>query len=195
MLYVNSSAECKALADSCCTSANADRIVNAMDSEQVIFAPDKNLAWFVQQKTKKKIIPVPAGGQCYVHSQIPLKDVQKAKAKYPLAEIIAHPECLPEVQKAADIVTSTSGMIKYSRESKGHEFIVATEVGMVYRLRKEIAHKKFYPVSENAICIQQKKVNLENLLEALEKETFEIKIEEKIRKKAEEAIERMIQLS
>lgn len=195
VLYVNSSAEAKALADSCCTSSNADKIVNKMDSDEVLFGPDRNLAWFVAQRTGKKIIPIPANGYCYVHRQIMAEDIQKAKAIHPLAKVIAHPECNPDVQKMADNVQSTSGMIRYAKETPENEFILATEVGMCYRAGKELRRKKFYPASENNVCIQQKKIGVQDVLESLRKKQYEIKIPEKILCRATKAIERMIELS
>ena len=195
VLYVNSTAEAKALADCCCTSANADRIVNKMKSNEILFGPDKNLAWFVSKRSKKKIIPIPANGYCYVHRQITLDHVNEAKARYPLAELIAHPECNPEVQDAADAIASTTGMIKYADKSKSGEFIIATEVGMVYRLNKELPYKKFYPVSENMVCIQQKKIGLADIKLALDKVRYEVKIPAATLKKAAKSIEKMIELS
>jgi quinolinate synthase len=194
VLYVNSTAAAKALADCCCTSANADKVVNAMKSNQVLFGPDRNLAWFVSQRTDKKIIPIPAQGYCYVHRQISLADVQKAKADYPLAEVIAHPECNPEVQKAADRIESTTGMLRYAKESAKTEFIIATEVGMVYRLRKELGSKNFYPVSENMVCVQQKKIGLNDVLLALQKKQYQIKIPKAISEKAAASLNRMVEI-
>ena len=195
VLYVNSTAEAKALADCCCTSANADKIVNKMKSDEILFGPDKNLAWFVSRRSKKKIIPIPANGYCYVHRQITLEHVNEAKKLYPLAKLIAHPECNPEVQDAADAIASTTGMINYAEMSKNAEFIIATEVGMVYRLNKELPNKKFYPVSENMICIQQKKIGLNDVKLALDKERYEVKIPAATLKNAAKSIEKMIELS
>ncbi|MDP6670364.1 MAG: quinolinate synthase NadA, partial [archaeon] len=142
VLYVNSSGECKALADSCCTSANADKIVNAMTSDEVIFGPDKNLAHFVQKRTEKKIIPVPENGHCYVHDIIELPALEVAIEKHPGAVVIVHPECPANVQERADHIASTSGMVRLSKELPDKEFIIGTEVGMLHRLQKDNPEKK-----------------------------------------------------
>lgn len=195
VLYVNSSGECKALADSCCTSANADKIVNAMDSEEVIFGPDRNLAHFVQKRTDKKIIPVPGDGHCYVHDIIELPALKVAIERHPNAVVIVHPECPPDVQGLADHLASTSGMARLATELPDNEFIVGTEVGMLYRLRKENSGKKFFPAFENAVCRQMKKTSLEDVYLSLKEERFEVNVEEEIREGALKAINRMLELS
>ncbi len=195
VLYVNTTAESKAFADCCCTSANADRIVNAMEASTVLFGPDRNLAYYVAKRSKKKIVPIPTYGYCYVHRKILLKHVLKSKKEHPNAEIVVHPECNPDVQEAADVIASTSGMVNYCKKSDAKEFIIGTEVGLLYRLEKENPGKRFYPAYEEAVCIQQKDITAEKLYLALEKEQFEVNIQKDTSRKAARAIERMIEIS
>ncbi len=195
VLYVNSSGECKALADSCCTSANADKIVNAMDSKEVIFGPDRNLAHFVQKRTEKKIVTVPEDGYCYVHEVIELPALEVAVERHHNAKIIVHPECPPDVQKRADHIASTSGMVRLAKELPDKEFIIGTEVGMLHRLRKENPEKKFFPAFENAVCRQMKKTSLEDVYLSLKEERFEVNVRDEIRAGALKAINRMLELS
>jgi len=194
VLYVNTSAKCKALADACCTSANAADIVNAMDSETVIFGPDNNLGWFVKQRSSKKLVDIPSMGYCYAHRKIMEEEVLAQKEKHPEALVLAHPECNPEVQKLADRIESTSGMLNVAGEEKAKEFIIATEKEMLYRLGKENPGKKFYAASENAVCGAMKKINLENVLESLREEKHEVKVPEEIAEPARKAIEKMLEI-
>lgn len=195
VLYVNTSAEAKAEADVICTSANVPQIINSLDEDTVLFGPDRNLAWFAQQKTKKTIIPVPFDGYCYVHKMFKVTDIISLKQKYPDAEVLAHPECDPEVQQIATHICSTSQMIKRARESNARTFIIATEIGLLHRLKKENPEKKFIPASPNAICQQMKKHTLEKLYTSLRDEKYEVKVPEKTAERARKAIERMFSLT
>ncbi|MCK4475876.1 MAG: quinolinate synthase NadA [Methanophagales archaeon] len=196
VLYVNTLAESKALADCICTSANAQEIVNAMDTSTILFGPDCNLAYHAQKTTSKKIVPVPEYGLCPSHHQIVMADLIKAKEAHPRAKIVVHPECIPEVQDRADYIASTSGMVKICNEVEaGDEFLIGTEVGLLHRLKKEAPKKKFYPISTTAVCPQMKMHTLEKIEEALEKEKPEVVIEKEIMEKARKAIERMLEIS
>ncbi|OFV68357.1 MAG: Quinolinate synthetase A [Candidatus Syntrophoarchaeum caldarius] len=195
VLYVNTLAEAKVHADCICTSANADRIVNAMESDTILFGPDINLGNYVRKHTDKKIIPVPAYGLCPTHHQITLSDLIKAKKAHPGAEVVVHPECVEEVQDMADQIASTSGMVKYCKHSDADEFLIGTEVGLIYRMKKEMPDKKFYPVSESAVCPQMKMHTLEKVERALREEIFEVKVPEMIQKEAIKPIMRMLDLS
>lgn len=189
--YVNTTAEIKAESDICCTSANSVEVVNSLKEEQIIFVPDENLASYVQEKTDKKIIPW--NGYCYAHSKILEKKAIKGKEAHPEAELVAHPECKPEVVKLADAVCSTSQMIDYTRNSEAREFIIATEQGMINRLHREMPKKKFYTLG--GPCLQMKKINLRNTYQALEKEQWEVKLEEETIAKAKKALDRMLQVT
>jgi quinolinate synthase len=194
VLYVNTKAESKAEADCVCTSANADKVVNAMDSKKVIFGPDQNLAYYVEKRTDKEIIIAPPTGHCVTHHAMTLGDLMDAKEKHPNAKVIVHPECIPEIQEAADEIGSTAGILRYCKENESKEFIIGTENGMLHRLKKEIPEKKFYPLSEDAICANMKKNTLEKVLNCLKNESPEITVPENIRLPAKKAIDRMLEL-
>ncbi len=188
--YVNTTAETKAESDICCTSRNFVEITNSLPNKEIIFVPDEHMGNYLQTKTNKKIIIWK--GYCYVHAKIFADKVKKAKKLYPNAKVMAHPECPLEILNIADHVCSTEGMIEHAKESKAKEFIIATEEGMVNRLKKEAPNKKFYPLG--GICFNQKFIKLKNVYESLKKEQFEIEIPEKIRLKAKKAVEKMLKL-
>lgn len=191
--YVNTSAEVKAELDYCCTSTNAVAVVNALkDKEEIIFIPDKYLADYVSKRTGKKLIVW--NGFCPTHIKILPQDLRREKKFHPFAKVIVHPECLPEVVSMADAVLSTSQMVKFAKESEAKEFIVGTEIGLIYRLKKDNPKKEFYPASERAVCPNMKRTTQEKILLALEKLEPEIKVPEEIRKRARMAIDRMLQI-
>jgi quinolinate synthase len=190
--YVNSTAGVKAESDICCTSANGVQVVNSLDQKQVIFVPDKNLASYVSRFTDKEIIPW--NGYCYVHDHFTREDVLAAKRLHPRAEILVHPECRPEVVDLADRVFSTAGMSKYAKSSQVEEFIIGTEVGMLYRLQKENSGKKFYPLSESAVCKDMKKTDLGQVEKSLETLEPKVTVPKDIAQRARKAIERMLSI-
>ncbi len=194
VLYINTLADCKALADCVCTSANAPKIVEAMDSDTVIFGPDHNLAKYVENRTTKRIIPVPEYGLCPTHHQISVDDLLDGKKEHPKAEVVVHPECVPEVQGMADHIASTSGMVRYCKEAKKEEFLIGTEVGLLYRLEKECKGKRFYPLSKSAVCPQMKMHTLKKVERALELEKPIVVVQKEIAKAARKAIERMLRI-
>jgi quinolinate synthase len=194
VLYVNTNVKEKAEADIVCTSANADKVVNSVPGNDVIFGPDRNLAWFVSQRSKKRIIPVPDDGYCYVHTIFTPEHVNLARKEHPSALLVVHPECVPEVQKMADSVASTGGMVKLAKSSKNKEFVLGTETGIIYRLKKENPSKSFYPLAGNAICKNMKKNTLQSVLDALNGKGEEIVIEQEIIYRAKSAVERMLKL-
>ncbi len=186
--YVNSTADVKAESDICCTSANAVKIVNYLEEDEVIFVPDINLGKYVQTKTDKKIILW--DGNCYVHSNIIPDELVLAKKNNPDAVVYAHPECSPDVLQYADEILSTSGMIDRARASSAKEFIIVTECGMVELLSQKCPGKKFYSVG--GVCFQQKKITLEKVYDCLKNETNEVNVDEEIMVKSRKALERMI---
>jgi quinolinate synthase len=191
--YINTTAEVKAEADVCCTSSNAVKIVGSMPDKEIIFVPDKNLGDYVARRTGKKLILWE--GFCPTHMKIMPEDILALKKIHPRAEVLAHPECRPEVVDLADKVLSTTGVCTYVRESAGKEFIIGTEVGILYRLRKENPGKIFYPASTAAVCPNMKKNSLEKILWALEDMRPVITVEESVRVKAKRAIDKMLELS
>jgi quinolinate synthase len=195
VLYINTLAEARAEADVTCTSANAPQIVNALDEEKIIFGPDRNLAWFVQRRSDKQIIPLPDRGYCYVHRMFSPADIMLLKERYPDAEVLVHPECDPEVQEIATHICSTSQMLVRAKASPAKRFIIATEIGLVERLRRELPGKEFIPALETAVCEQMKKHNLEKLYLALRDIKHLVSVPPEIAARARKATERMLEIS
>jgi quinolinate synthase len=192
--YVNSTAAVKAESDICVTSANSVKIVSALPKDKpVIFVPDRNLGAYTALKAGREMILWP--GFCPTHMRIAETQLKAAREDFPDAVLIAHPECRPEVSALADAVLSTGGMIKFVKESHAKRFIVATEMGIIHRLRKENPDKRFFPVSEQAVCPNMKMIRLEHVLEALERDEHKIEVDPAIIDRARIPIERMIEMS
>jgi quinolinate synthase len=189
--YVNTPASVKAQSDICCTSANAVKVVNALPNYEIIFVPDRNLALYVAAHTEKKIIPW--NGYCPTHHLILPGDVLLEIEEHPHAEILVHPECRPDVVALADQVLSTAGMLKYAKQSSSSEFIIATELGLLHRLRKENPGKTFIPATSFAVCPNMKMNTLGSIIRALENNEHIITIPEDIRIKAKRALDRMLE--
>jgi quinolinate synthase len=194
VLYVNTLASCKASCDICCTSANAVEVIKSLDSDTVLFGPDKNLAEYVSEKTGKKLIPIPANGFCPTHLLFQVEDVKILKMQYPEAIAMAHPECSSEMRKAADFIGSTSKMCRFAKESHAKDFIVGTDEGILHRLRKENPQKNFYLAYEGAICPNMKLTTLDRLYTALKEEKNVVKVPEKVAKRARASLERMFEV-
>ncbi|WP_135606600.1 quinolinate synthase NadA [Methanococcoides sp. NM1] len=190
--YVNTRADVKAESDICCTSANAVDVVNSLDADEIIFVPDKNLAAYVAKHTDKKIIPW--NGYCPVHNQILEEDALMAMHDHPDAEIMAHPECRPQVLEDADHVFSTTGMLKYAKNSSCNDFIISTEQGIMHQLELENPEKRFYPVSKFAFCSDMKMINLEAVLRSLENMEHVVTVPEDIRLRAKQSLDRMLEV-
>jgi quinolinate synthase len=191
--YVNTTADVKAESDICCTSANAVKVVNSLDENDVIFVPDSNLANYVMRHTDKKIIPW--NGWCYVHRKFSPEGLIRAKAMHVNAKVLVHPECIPEVVDLADEVFSTTGMVNYVKNSRDNTFIIATEVGVVERLRLMFPEKVFFQAPPGGICLQMKQTTLALVLGALEKEQFKVTVPEDIRARAAKALDRMLNVA
>jgi quinolinate synthase len=192
--YVNTSARVKALSDICCTSSNAVKVVNSIpEDKQIIFIPDKYLGSYIQSQTGRKMILW--NGFCPTHARIDVKTIIDLKKEHLGAVVLVHPECTPDVIEIADKVTSTGGMLSFVKQSIKKEFIIGTEIGLIYRLKKENTDKVFYPASSHAICPNMKLINLEKLLWALEEEQFEIRLPQDVIDKARTAIDNMLALS
>ncbi|WP_319407462.1 quinolinate synthase NadA [uncultured Desulfosarcina sp.] len=191
--YVNSSAAVKALSTICCTSANAIDVVNSLDADQLLMTPDRNLARNTARHSTKKIHLW--DGCCPIHDRLTVADVEAARAAHPDAVFMAHPECRPEVVEIADAALSTSGMIRFAAESDATEFIVGTEVGLLYPLVQKTPGKKFYPASEKMVCPDMKKITPQDILACLEDLSGQVKVPEDIRVPALAAVTRMIDLS
>ena len=188
--YVNTTAEVKAESDICCTSANVVKIIQSLDSEEILFVPDQYLGYYASTKTDKKMTFWP--GYCPTHTRIQPQNITRLKQENPQAKVAVHPECRPEVIALADEVLSTGGMIRYAIREEVREMIVGTEIGIIHRLRKENPGKKFIPVSEQAICPNMKLITLEKVLWSLEEMTPQVKVPETVRLKAKVAVDRML---
>jgi quinolinate synthase len=191
--YVNTSAAVKAESDICCTSSNVVKVVESLKEDTVICVPDRNLSSFAAKRTKKKIISW--DGFCNVHMRLDAEDVKRAKTAHPDAALVVHPECPPEVQDMADQIASTSGMLRWCRESNHKEFIIGTEEGLLHRLRKDSPDKKFYVLSTEMVCPNMKRTKLESVLHALENREHVITVPEDIRVRAKRALDRMLEIT
>jgi len=194
VLYVNTLAEAKAMCDVCCTSANAVQVVNSLHEERVIFGPDRNLAWHVQQHTNKEIIPIPKCGFCYVHKLFSEGDILLAREQHPDAEVLVHPECNPEVQLLADFIGSTSQMYRHAKESPKKEFVIATEIGLIDQLKRELPGKEYIPAHTEAICSSMKLNTLEKIYLALKNEEPVVTVPKPIVQRARKAVEKMTEI-
>jgi quinolinate synthase len=188
--YINSSAAVKAESDVCCTSANALGVIESLDADEILFVPDQYLGHYISTRTGKKMILWP--GFCPTHARILPEHITRLRQEYPEAKVVVHPECKPGVIALADEVLSTSGMIRFAKREDVQQVIVGTEVGIIYRLRRENPDKKFIPVSEQAVCPNMKLITLEKVLWSLEEMAPEVKIPEKVRLKAKKAVDRML---
>ena len=195
--YVNTSAEVKAETDVCCTSANAVQVVERFPAEQeIIFVPDRNLGDYVNRMTGRSMILWP--GYCHVHDKITTGDVEAARATNPDAVLLAHPECRREVLELADVVTSTSGMLREPATNPARTFIIATETGLLYRLEQLFPDRRFVPVSTRVVCPDMKLTTLERCVATLGDEfggaaRHEVRVAPDIRVRALRAVERMIE--
>src|SRR4030043_1204731 len=190
--YVNTTADIKAESDICCTSANVVKVIESLPDETVICIPDRNLSMWAQRNTKKQIIAWE--GFCHVHERVRPEDVKKARAEHPKALLMAHPECRLDVLEMADHVTSTSGMLRFAKASSEKEFIVGTEIGLMYRLKKKTPEKIFYPLRKDMICPSVKKTTLKSVVRALKENKYIIKVPEEIRVTAKRALDRMLEV-
>lgn len=196
--YVNTTAEVKAWTDICCTSANALKVVESIPANRkILFVPDKNLGAWIMKVTGRTLELW--NGDCCVHERIPAEMILKKSREYPDADILIHPESncshddrilnLPQAY-----MYSTAGMIKHATESAKKQFVIATEIETIHKLQKDNPEKEFIPIHPRTVCGQMKKVTLENILEALEKEQYRVVIPEEIRTRAWAPIERMMKI-
>jgi len=199
--YINCSAEIKALSDIICTSSNAVKIVDSLPKdEKIIFAPDINLGKYVAKKTGRNLVLW--DGACEVHVEISVDKLKFLQGKYPNAELIAHPECQESILDEADFVGSTTALLKHVEENNVQEFIVATEVGIIHKMKQAVPHKKLIPapaVTNNICacseCPYMKLNTLEKIHASLVHLQPEIFVEESIRLKALKSVNRMLELS
>jgi len=188
--YINSTAEVKAESDICCTSANAVKVIEGLDTQGILFVPDQYLGHYISTRTKQELFLWP--GFCPTHMKILPEDITKLKQEYPKAKVIVHPECKPDVIALADEVLGTGGMCKFAQQTQAREIIVGTEIGLIHRLSKENPDKLFIPASKKAVCPNMKRISLEKVLWSLEDVTPEVKVPEDIRHRAKSAVDRML---
>lgn len=192
--YINSTAEVKSECDICCTSSNAVKIVDSLKADEILFLPDTYLGkWVEAQLGNVKVNTYP--GFCPTHMQIRDKDVIEAREKYPNALVLAHPECHQSVTAIADYVGSTTGIMKFAKESANKQFIIATEKGVVDRLKRDYPEKEFILIKDSVICPNMKWNTLTDIYNALDREEHEITVEEEMAQKALTCIDRMLEVS
>ncbi|MFB3096719.1 MAG: quinolinate synthase NadA [Nitrosopumilaceae archaeon] len=204
--YVNTTAEVKAELDYCCTSSNAVNIVKAIpDDKQVLFLPDMFLGSYVSKMTNRKNMYIWAG-ECHVHAGIKSQDIQEKLNQYAKAEFLIHPECSCTTSIMYDVAVgdykgrqvqmlSTQGMMDYVKQSKSQDFVIATETGILYRMRQQNPEKRFIPASETAECQYMKMITLENAYASLMEDKYQVTVPPEIARKARIAIDRMLSIS
>jgi quinolinate synthase len=189
--YVNSSVEIKAESDACCTSSNAVSVVRNIDADEVIFVPDRNLGSYVQRMVPEKKL-ILFEGYCYVHNRIKREEIEAMKKSFPNARVLVHPEVRTQLVDLADEVLSTSGMLTFAAKSDAKDFIVATEQGLLERMKRENPEKNFLPAFRAKICSNMKRTSLRDIYEALRHDRYEIRIEPDIAKRAVKALDQML---
>lgn len=191
--YINSTAKVKAYSDYCCTSANALKMIQSLPYDEFIFIPDKYLGSYVKSQTNK-IIHL-WKGFCPIHQKYTKDHIKTMRLKYPNAKVMVHPECSEEIVSLSDYVFGTEGMLKHAKSNQTeNEYIIGTEVSFIYRLKKEIPNKNFYPLNDN-ICPNMKKITLEKVLWCLEDMQYEITIDEQTLSSAQKAIFKMLEIN
>ena len=204
--YVNTTAEIKSELDYCCTSSNAVNVVKAIpENREILFLPDMFLGSYVSKITGRKNMYIWAG-ECHVHAGISSQDIQNKLEQLQNAELVIHPECSCTTQVMYDIavgdynnrqvqILSTEGMMNYVKNSQTQNFVIATETGILYRMRKQNPTKTFVPASEKAECQYMKMITLDKVHRSLLEDKYEVKVPKKIADKARLAIERMLAIS
>ncbi len=196
VLYINTWVEARAESDVTCTSANAVKIVRAVEENKILFGPDANLAWHVARNVpEKEIIPIPFKGHCRVHVLFKKEELLKVIAEHPDGEVLIHPECKPEVQELADFILSTGGMQRHVKESHAKKFIIGTETGLIYRLQKQNPDKTFIPALKSAVCVNMKMHTMDKVLAELREKKNIVKVDPVLAKRARKSLERMLELS
>ena len=191
--YVNTTAATKTEVDICCTSGNAEKLIARLPADRkILFLPDANLGANLNDRLGRKMALWP--GCCPTHNKILPEHIAAAKEKHPGALVLVHPECTPAVVSLADQALSTGGMLKFVRESEHKEFIIGTECGILYRMRKENPGKEFYPLEPTILCPNMKKITPEDVLFALRDLAPRIELDEAMRKRAKAPIDRMLEV-
>lgn len=191
--YVNSTVQLKALSDVCVTSANAVDIVKKLPNRNIFFIPDKHLGNFVASKVPEKNIII-NDGYCPIHDRVEEKNIIELKEKYPQALVMVHPECSQEILELADYIGSTSGIIDFVSKSKNQDFIICTEIGILYELKNKNPNKNFYSPKNKMECLDMKKITLDKIIQVLETEENEIILDLEVAERAKKPLEKMLVL-
>ena len=189
--YVNSSAAVKAVSDICCTSSSAERVVDSLTENQIIFIPDRNLGAYIASKVPEKEF-IFHKGWCPVHNRVSVSDVLSAKKAYPDAKLLVHPECRSDVLGHADFIGSTAEIIRFALSSADNEFIIGTEYGVCEHLAGLAPAKRFYPLTDDFLCKDMKKIRLSDVLNSLESGKYEMTLGEDEINAAKRSLERMV---
>ena len=192
--YINSTAKIKCHADVCVTSANAIKIVKNLPNKNIYFIPDGNLGRYVAEQVPQKNV-ILNKGYCPIHHALTIEEVRNAKKEHPNAEFLVHPECVKALLDEADYIGSTSGIIDYAKKSDAQEFIIGTEIGVFYELKKQNPKKQFYTINDNQICHDMKYITLEKVYDVLKNESNAVEMDEIQRQKALKPLERMLELA
>lgn len=192
--YINSTAELKCHSDVCVTSSNAVKIVKALPNRNIFFIPDRNLGRHVAEQVPEKNI-ILNDGCCPIHAAVTAESILAEKAKYPGALVLSHPECEPEVLALSDYIGSTADILKFAKAGTAEEYIIGTEAGVAWQLRKDSPDKQFYFPSPCPCCIDMKRNTLENVLAVLEKEINEVHVSEDVIRMARIPLDRMLELA
>lgn len=192
--YINSTAELKKHSDVCVTSANALKIVKALPNKNILFIPDKNLGGYIAGKIPEKNFYF-LDGACPVHDKMLLSEVLELKEKYPNAKVLTHPECRQEIVQISDYVGSTSGIINFTKEDEGEEYIICTEEGVLHKLKENCPHKNFYFTKTTPVCVDMKLITLEKIAHVLETGENSVEMDENTIKEAKHSLERMLEMA
>ncbi len=192
--YINSTAEIKSYSDVCVTSANAIKVVENLPNQNIFFIPDGNLGRYVKEQLPQKNV-ILNDGYCPIHAAMTREEVLAEKEKHPNAKFLVHPECTKELLDEADYIGSTSGIINFVAKDDSDEYIIGTEIGVFYELKKQNPEKKFYTLQKPPVCADMKFVTLEKVLDVLEHETNVVTVSGDLREKALLPLERMLELA
>lgn len=192
--YINTTSELKTVCDVCVTSSSALKICMSLDTDKILFIPDKNLGSYIAKQLPEKEFKLLSGG-CPTHARMGISDVKKAKAAHPEALFLVHPECVPEVVAEADYVGSTTGIMNFAKESDAKEFIIGTESSIVSHLQLACPDKMFYPLSKDLVCHNMKLTTIVDVLNSVKGiGGEEIELDEDVRLGAKRCIDKMIEL-
>lgn len=192
--YINTTSELKTVCDVCVTSSSALKICKSLDTDKILFIPDKNLGSYIAKQLPEKEFKLLSGG-CPTHARMGISDVKKAKAAHPEALFLVHPECVPEVVAEADYVGSTTGIMNYAKGSDAKEFIIGTESSIVSHLQLACPDKMFYPLSKDLVCHNMKLTTIVDVLNSVKGiGGEEIELDEDVRLGAKRCIDKMIEL-